>query len=162
MENKLKDVEGFTERFWDKVDLKDDKECWEWKRATQSKKYGSVGIGNGKTALAHRVAFMLSNGEIPPGLCVLHKCDNRKCVNPTHLFLGTIQDNNRDMHNKGRHAKGEKNGRSKLTTDDVNRIRCLHNEKGYSCSRLSKLYDVSSSNISGITKEKYWKLPHAE
>ena len=137
-------------------------DCWEWQGAIQTKGYGSFSIGNGKTALAHRVAYEIITGkEIPKGMCVLHKCDNRKCVNPDHLFLGSILDNNRDMLQKGRNAKGERNGRSKLTLEDVKRMRELHLDGNYPIKQLEEIFSVSRSSIRKIIKEDYWKLPLA-
>lgn len=126
--------------------------------AIQSKGYGSVGIKPGKTALSHRVAFEIYNGEIPKGMHVLHRCDNRRCVNPAHLFLGTNNDNVRDMVQKGRQANGEKNGRSKLTYEQVDLIRKMHNT-GYSSGKIAKVYGVCSSNIRNIVRGDYWNLP---
>jgi len=104
IKNYLNNRELIT-RFWYKVDIKYPDSCWNWTAGTQSKGYGSFGIGNGKTALAHRVAFELEYGEIPEGLCVMHGCDNRKCCNTNHLSLGTIADNNRDMVEKPQECK---------------------------------------------------------
>jgi len=161
MEVRTKNRLQYAERFWGKVDIKIGG-CWEWKGATQSKGYGSVARGDGTTALAHRIAYELVYGKIPKGLCVLHNCDNRKCVNLNHLFLGTIQDNNRDKCAKNRQSKGENSGRSKLKVEDVLHIRRLHNNEGYSIAKLARQFNISSSHISDITKEKYWKLPLAE
>lgn len=86
-------------RFWGKV--KKGKTCWEWSGAKIPKGYGQLGF-LGKHTYAHRVSWELCFGKIPQGLCVLHKCDNPPCVNPKHLFLGTIADNNRDMFRKNR------------------------------------------------------------
>lgn len=90
------------DRFWNKVDRSGD--CWTWQGSRDRKGYGRVSV-NQRPVLAHRFSWTLSHGPIPDGLCVLHKCDNPPCVNPEHLFLGTIADNNRDMVAKGRHAR---------------------------------------------------------
>jgi len=156
----MKFSKEYKSRFWKKVKIGEKDECWNWLCGTQSKGYGSVCIGNGTTALAHRVAFEISSGyRIPEGLCVMHKCDNRLCCNPYHLKLGTIADNNRDSIRKGRNARGERNGRSKLTEKQVIEIRDLYKTGKYSQSKIALMYSVSPRSISGITREDYWKLP---
>lgn len=82
-------------------------DCWEWCGTIGSHGYGVIGKGgkDSKILTTHRLAFEICNGGIPLGLYVLHRCDNRRCVNPHHLFLGTHLDNVRDMLAKGRGAK---------------------------------------------------------
>ena len=75
--------------------------CWEWQRCTNKYGYGNLKFEK-KTVIAHRLAYKLANDFLPNELCVLHRCDNPKCVNPGHLFLGTRKDNNRDREAKGR------------------------------------------------------------
>ena len=116
----------------------------------------------GKPKLAHRVAYEISVDEIPDGMFVLHKSDNRKCVNPKHLFLGTNADNVKDMIKKGRQAKGERNGRSKLTEEEVIMIRNLYATGDFTYNKLASLFPVCSRSIQSIVKEEYWKLPLAE
>lgn len=89
-------------RFWAKVD--GDGECWLWTGCLMHKDYGQYRSPDGRTILAHRMAWILTYGEIPDELCVLHVCDEPRCVRPDHLWLGTKADNNRDMAAKGRHA----------------------------------------------------------
>ena len=110
--------------FWSKVDKRGPDDCWEWTGAISTSGYGHIGL-DGKARRGHRVAWQLTNGGIPDGLCCCHHCDNRKCCNPNHLFLGTVADNNRDCEEKGRgnHPRGENHGRAKLTVMDVQFIR---------------------------------------
>jgi hypothetical protein len=143
--------------FWQKVDKGKENECWNW--------MGSVhymwGYGhfraNGKQVAAHRYSWILVNGNIPKGLCVCHKCDNPKCVNPSHLFLGTVADNNLDKKLKGRQPPviGEKNPRAKLTEENVREIRRLH-ILGESGASLGRKFGVVKEEIYDIVKRKRW------
>lgn len=100
--------------------------CQLWEGAVQSNGYGHL-TKNGKTLLAHRVSYANKNGGIPYGQLVLHKCDNKLCVNPEHLFVGTHKDNMQDMIQKGRgswgHTKGERNAQTKLTDREVVKLK---------------------------------------
>ena len=88
-----------AEKFWSKVNRRGPDDCWEW---MNSGTYGHFYIGKGQARPAHRIAYELTYGDIPVGLCVCHHCDNPPCCNPTHLFVGTVQDNMRDKVAKGR------------------------------------------------------------
>lgn len=103
----LKDIEV---RFWPKVKQTDS--CWLWIGAKDPDGYGNFKVGNHRGTHAHRIAYALKVGYIPPGLSILHSCDNRSCVRPDHLFLGTQLDNVNDMAEKGRarKASGDQNG----------------------------------------------------
>lgn len=92
----------FKERFWNRVDIRSDSECWPWKKSRMKSGYGKV-KRSGKHLLSHRIAFELSNGRPPKkGLCVLHHCDNPPCCNPKHLYEGTYQDNMQDALKRNR------------------------------------------------------------
>ncbi len=147
--------------FWKKVSIASADECWNWNGGKNEKGYGLFGF-NGATKGAHRVSWILSNGEIPTGLCVLHRCDNPSCVNPSHLFLGTHADNTADAIAKGRYpqitatginrARGERNGQAKLSADDVRQIR----ESSASQIKLANQFHVSKSTIGNIKCRRKW------
>lgn len=95
--------------FLQKVRIGAPDECWEWQGATNGGGYGSCRVNNEKD-MVHRHAYRMAYGLIPDGMMVCHRCDNRICCNPSHLFLGTAQDNNDDMWAKGRGASGDAHG----------------------------------------------------
>lgn len=137
--------------------------CWEWKGRTDRYGYGLswessalTGVSRrGRRTGAHRVAWMLFRGPIPNGLWVLHRCDNRRCVRPDHLFLGTVQDNNADRKAKGRAPRGEERPDSKLTESDIREIRAL-NSHGVGYKRLAKQFCVSPRSIGNIVHRRKW------
>jgi hypothetical protein len=113
---------------------------------------------NGREHGAHRALWMLTNGPIPAGLFVLHRCDNPPCCNPDHLFLGTPADNMRDMSEKGR-AKGARKGEghhnAKLTADQVRHIRTLITS-GLSVRKIASMLSVSHGAVGHIRKGTCW------
>jgi HNH endonuclease len=136
--------------FWDKV--KKGKGCWEWTGYIHPSGYGMFRF-QGKTPMAHRVAWILTHGEIPRGMKVLHRCDYPGCVNPDHLFLGTQRDNVLDMYGKGRGVAGERHHRSKLSINDAINIRILD----IPIRTLADLYGVHHGTIHAIKAGRTWK-----
>jgi hypothetical protein len=126
--------------------------CWLWLGRPQSTGYGQLHV-SGKRTLAHRYSWELEIGPIPDGMYVLHRCDNRLCVNPDHLFVGTHQDNMDDMVRKGRCPTGEDHWNAKLTRKDVTAIR----KSTKSQRALAREYGVGQKNISHIITERTWK-----
>lgn len=90
------------DRFWARIRKSEGEGCWEWTGTVTAFGYGNVNIGAGRYQMAHRLSWILTNGEPTPGLHVCHRCDNPRCVRPSHLFLGTQADNMRDMVAKHR------------------------------------------------------------
>jgi hypothetical protein len=147
-------------RFWSKVDRGAPDECWEWRAYRMPNGYGQMGIGR-KVFTAHRLAYCIGAGVDVGAIadwCVMHSCDNRACVNPAHLSLGTYLDNNRDMARKGRRVnlKGEAAGRAKLTEADVLAIRAAR-ARGVPVLELAARYGVYHSQICNIALRKTWK-----
>lgn len=151
-------------RFWGKV-LRSE-ECWEWNGALSHDGYGHYRCG-GKVAGAHRYSYLLHNGPIPDSLLVLHHCDNRKCVRPDHLFLGTHQDNAKDRCAKGRSATGTSHARAKITEREVAAIKEMCRRFPPTKKRSSVCFGVASflgrwfgmgrGNILVISKNKTWR-----
>lgn len=139
----------------------DESRCWEWEGWIQKRGgYGGLRYG-GKLLKAHRVSYELYYAEPLNKLHCLHKCDNPKCVNPLHLFAGTNLDNIQDKVLKNRaytgNQKGENNGASKLSDNDVLQIRKLYNTKEYTTIKLGTMYGVNRSTISYIVNNKTFK-----
>ncbi len=170
-------------RFWSRVDRSAGPDaCWLWVGGT----FHSFGYGvmkfSGKNHGAHRIAFELSIGPIAEGLCVCHSCDNPSCCNPRHLWLGTSAENTADRVAKGRSARGEKmkcktyhygsnhwsnrnpervargerQGRARLTDDDVREIRRRYAQDSATLTVLGREFGVTKQAIALIVKRKNW------
>lgn len=161
---------SFVERFWSKVQIGGLSECWPWTgslaRDPSKGGYGHFSISKHRTNRAHRVAYELVNGPIPKGLCVCHHCDNRRCVNPTHLFLGTQVDNVRDRHAKGRSRGGHKgpsrlplgelNVKAKLTGETVTQLRSMYAAGCGSQHALARRFGITQTQVSRIIRGENW------
>jgi hypothetical protein len=148
---------GTPNHFWSKVAKTDNvDDCWLWVAGCDGHGRGAYSL-NHKTCVAPRVAYEFSKGKIQTGLFVCHTCDNQKCCNPNHLFLGTHQDNMDDKTHKGHNVFGEKNGRHKLTNAQVLEIRELYAGGSLSQYQLADIYGVARKNIGKIVNRKHWK-----
>lgn len=145
---------SIEERFFQKVVKSDG--CWTWTSATWGSGYGFFWTGGERrNEYAHRFSWELANGQrVPARMVIMHSCDNKLCVNPAHLFLGTHQDNANDKVSKKRHPTGENNkGGGKLTWDKVREIRA----SALGCHRAAKEFGVSSTTIKSIRRGKIWR-----
>lgn len=137
--------------------------CIEWTGGIENTGYAHIRF-HGNRLYVHRASWIAHHGEIPKGKLVLHKCDNRKCLNPEHLFLGTQKDNQADMTRKGRGRYGTRNGRATLTDEQVMKIRDfaphvpLIKITPWKAYRLiGELYGVGANAIYDIIKGNKWK-----
>mgnify|MGYP001567351608 CR=1 FL=1 len=146
---KVRDMAWLKERI--KVD---DNDCWLWQKSVMNTGYGQY--GDGKTV--HRLAWELTNGPIPKGMCVCHTCDVRHCANPDHLFVGTAADNIKDMDKKGRRKfrVGQSHAQSKLTESQVLGIR-ERDKRGESRKAMAREFHVCKAMIYLICTGERWK-----
>ncbi len=143
-------------RFWSKVDVRDEDECWPWnacmgtsgdsQRRKTVLRYGRFGVAPNGTTNAHRVSYVLAVGEVPNGLMVLHHCDNPPCCNPAHLFMGTGKDNATDRETKGRGIAGNR----KLEDWQVGAIVRAHEECELTQRQLADAFGVGQSTINRV------------
>lgn len=152
--------EATISRFWRDVQRRGANECWPWvgqlgKPSRVNMLYGRFAMlsdGKTKSYRSHRFVWMLMRGPIPDGMNVLHRCDNTKCCNPEHLFLGSQHDNIEDMKRKNRQARGENNVKAKLTEADVREIRASTE----TTSALAKRYGVHYTTMVKVRDGRFW------
>lgn len=144
-------------RFSRKYQVDDTTGCWVWTASILQTGYGQIQV-DGRPMKAHRLSWILARGPIPDGLCVCHRCDNPKCVNPDHLFLGTAAENTADRHAKGRSAMGPGSGTAKLNEQTVAEIRRLYTRYGHvnNSVHLARRFGVAHSTIGRIVRGERW------
>lgn len=140
--------------FWSKIDVKSADECWNWRRSTNGVGYGKLKL-RGRYWLAHRLAYQLLIGD-PGKLLLCHKCDNRACVNPDHMFLGKHKDNTADAIQKGRFAVGTRVVTSVLTEEQVKEIRRLFVPKRFGRYRIAKRLGLPHQAVGGVVNGNNW------
>lgn len=147
-----------SERIWSKVRIADDvTSCWPWAGAKSDQGYGLLRVG-GVAIGAHRLAYADAIGPIPEHQHVLHRCDNRPCCNPSHLFVGTNADNVADKVSKGRAqgTVGEKNRHAKLSAEQVGQVRTLYGNGGISQTTIAAMFGVRQTQVSRIVRREEW------
>lgn len=156
-----------AERFWSRVEKRSPESCWLWAGKRNVGGYGRI-VNEKRERMAHRVAWELTHGPIPGGFQVLHHCDNPPCVNPGHLFLGTIKDNAKDKIAKGRQAtpapgrgvaRGPDHMFARLTWDQVRAIRILRSRENAAIEELAETYGVSPMTIAQVIYNITYREP---
>ena len=157
-ESEVQRDEQFKALFFAKLARRDG--CLEWVGYIQQNGYGQVGFRGGLVS-THRAAWIIAYGAIPDGLFVCHHCDNRRCCNPEHLFLGTTQDNMDDMVSKGRHggSSGEAHPKAKLTKARVNEIRRRYADENILQGELANEYGVAKPTVAALLLNRSWYDP---
>lgn len=160
LERMASSAEG-QRKFWSRVKKGKPNECWEWTGFLDHRDYGRFvfyySAKRCQRIFVHRISYFLKHGKLPHHLGVCHHCDNTRCVNPKHLFLGTVPDNTYDMINKDRHARGNRHGMRKLSEKDVTRIRFLRFRKRMGYDELAKIYKVTPTALCFAAMGRTWK-----
>lgn len=164
------DIDKIWERFWNKVDMRGTDDCWNWTFYKDAKGYGIFHIGDRtENERSHRVAYMLTKGDIPKGnyhneIQIQHLCNNPSCCNPRHLIIGTNSENieHKVFCNRQYKATGENNPSAKLTENDVREIIALYkrpksNRYQWTLNDIANKYDVSIHTIKAITAGRLWQ-----
>lgn len=156
----VEQIKDVGPRFWKYVRKNGPNGCWECERLDR-KGYGRHYFGKkgliSKEFRAHRFLYFVTNPTADQSLMVLHRCDNRRCVNPDHMFLGTAKDNADDMISKGRakHACGEANAVSRFTTEQILKAKELH-ASGLGYTRVGRIVGISKTHVRSIIKGRAW------
>lgn len=154
--SKLNLVTDEKQYILDRIEINEETGCWEWTETCFFNGYARAGLykrdGKKFSQRANRMSYEVFIGNIPENMYVCHSCDNPKCVNPDHLFLGTPKDNAKDMKNKKRSLSGEKHPNSKLTEHEVLEIRKSKKSKEF----LSEKYGVSVCTIRDVLIGRTW------
>ncbi len=140
---------------WDHIDRQTADGCWNWTAATSKSGHGIATIG-GRRCYVHRYLFGIFNGPIPPGKVVRHRCDNPACCNPAHLILGTPAQNVADRCARGRSARGESNGRSRLSADQVIELYTRWHA-GEGSTSLATEYGITDRAVRLIIHGRNWR-----
>ncbi len=157
--------EKFRAKFEEKVTRPDGDGCWLWSGQLGTRLYGQMTLtaaGRRTTISAHRASWLLHRGDIPDGLCVCHRCDTPKCVNPEHLFLGTHAENMQDAKAKGRKYNGtqrvapQNSSNAKLTWEIVRKLRAEY-KKGDSVREIARGLGVHPVQVWAILRGKHWR-----
>lgn len=159
MERRKTKIRSLDERFWSRVTKT--RYCWFWDGARNPQGYGKIFVQGSPYMSTHRLAWILTHGQIKDGLSVLHKCDTPSCVRPSHLFTGTQSANMRDCSKKGRlkfpDNRGEKYGAAKLNTPNVLKIRELCKNGDLTHKEIAKRFNISRRNVSSIHRRTTWQ-----
>ncbi|HEY2644560.1 MAG TPA: hypothetical protein VGI56_12475 [Galbitalea sp.] len=150
------------ERFWRRVDVRSNEECWNWTGAADADGRGRI-WHKGRNVVAPRISLIIAGIDVPPGAFVCHTCDNPPCVNPNHLYVGDAATNVRDRTERGRtrgHGpltmlRGERNPAAKLSNQQVTDIRTSYTGTRGEQTNLAALYGVSVALISIIVKGQH-------
>jgi hypothetical protein len=152
--------ESFLDRFWSKVEIKGPNDCWEWKGII-SRGYGKISLKKSEREglskrnrqfKASRLSYFIANGPYPEHRFILHKCDNKLCVNPNHLELGNNKKNIQDAYDRGLKPRGEDVSFSKLTNEEAKTIKYDSRHP----VELAKIYGIDRRSISKIQRGKRW------
>lgn len=153
-------VQSVVSRLLGGFDVDLDTGCWEWRGKPSGQGYGRLSV-NGKPELVHRVSYEHFHGPTPDGVEVCHRCDNRICMNPDHLFLGTHHENVLDAQSKGRlvgaSMPGESNPISRLTEDHVREIRRRYAAGGVTQRSLADEFGVDVTTVNLVVLRKTWR-----